>query len=143
MRRLILILFILLPLNLLAAPPVAIKNIDPKISHMTREEAYAIYSLRTRYWVDGTRIKVFMLDPDSSSIHISFIKDTLGMNPGTFKQDIVSYSNLGLGYYKIVSSEYEMLRMISKTPGSVGYVSERMLIINSGDSFIRQVSITE
>ena len=142
MKKLFISLLLLFPLILMAAPPAAIKNIDPKSTQISKQEAYWIYSFKTRYWSDGGRITVFLLDFDNP-LHISFVKDTLGVNPIVFRQNVESYTNLGLASYRTVSSEFEMFRMVSKIPGSVGYVSDRLLIINSGDNYVRQITITD
>jgi hypothetical protein len=128
--------------TLVLAAPAAIKNIDPRAPSITKVEAYWIYSLKSRHWNNGEKITVFMLDFDNPT-HIVFVKNTLGMNPTLFRQAVESNINMGVGSYRIVDSEYELFKMVSRVPGAVGYVSEKVLLINSGDNYVRQVNITD
>lgn len=140
-KLLVFLLSAMLAVSTMAAP-AAIKNIDPKASTISRTEAYWIYSLKIRYWSDGTKITVFLLDFGNPT-HISFIRNTLNTNPTVFQQTVESQLNTGTGSYRVAESEQEMFRKVSKIPGAVGYVSERVLLINSGDNYVREVTITD
>lgn len=143
MKKVLILLLLVFSISISIASDVrGISNIDTNVKTLTKLDAYWIYTLKTRYWTNGDRIKVFMLDLDSP-IHKNFVKNTLGMNPTSFKQSVESSINLGRGSYRIVDNEYEMFKGISIVPGSVGYVSERVLLINGGDGYVREINIID
>lgn len=135
-------LFCVLLVPLLAlAQTTPIKNVDPKSSSITKQEAYWIYTLRTRFWTDGSKIIVFYRDFDSQ-VHSDFCRVVLGVSPSQFAASTEAYINIGTAaYFRKVSSEAEMYRLVERTPGAVGYLSDSLLLINGG-GYVRKVFIT-
>lgn len=142
MKRLLVIFMVTFCLSVYGNEPVAIKNLSLQVSTVTKQEAFWIYSLKIKYWEDGSRIKVFLL-PFSNPTHQQFVRNTLGVNPIAFQQTVESSNNKGTGAYRAVDSEYEMHRLVSLSPNSVGYVSDRVLLINSGDNNVRKINIVD
>lgn len=140
MKKLVLILFLLCTSALSQTTPI--KNIEPhQLTSITRQEVYWIYTLKTRFWYDGTKIIVYYMDFDSP-IHVAFCRDVLGTSVYQFKNSIDTYVNVGVAsYFRKVSSEQEMYEKVSKTNGAVGYLSETTLLINDGGRNVRKINI--
>jgi hypothetical protein len=124
------------------AQTVPIKNLNPTtMTSMTRQEVVWIYTMRTRFWADGSKIVVFYQDFDTRA-HNEFCREVLRINPTQFQTSIETYVNVGnAAYFRKVINEQEMYRMVERTPGAVGYLSESVLLINGG-SGVRQISIS-
>lgn len=141
-----LLLAIILTLTCLFAYPqsAAIKNFDPQ-GHATisRQEVYWIYTLRTRFWPDGTKITVYYQDFDSPA-HIAFCRIVLNTTPYQFQNSVNAYINAGnSAYFRQAHSEQDILNKVSKTSGSVGYISDTVLLINDGGKNVRKITISD
>ena len=99
------------------------KNLS--ISSISQDKLRAIYSMRTRVWSDGTPITVFILNPDSA-VHRDFCLKKLEIFPYQLQRvwDVKVYSGTGQTPINL-NSEAEMIRKISKTPGAIGYISDK------------------
>lgn len=88
------------------------------------QELRLIFSMQKIYWPDGQKIQVYILPPNSE-LHKEFCVKQLEMMPYMLQRrwDRLIYSGTGERPV-IVSSEVEMRKMISVTPGSIGYISE-------------------
>jgi hypothetical protein len=130
MRFLLLLLFMALPV--MASAEQAVANIGQDQITVPRATVVLMYSMRVRYWEDGTRVSVFNL-PHSHSAHKIFVRNVLGMSPITYQQQVNRQINAGVGgNYHIVENLDAMLRRVSATYGAVGYVSNDYLLINQG-----------
>ena len=138
------ILLVLLLISSFAfADAIPIKNPDPTHASMTRQEVFWIYTLRTRFWNNGTKITVFYLD-FSNPTHERFVRNVLNSTTQQFQHSVNTYVNVGnAGYFRKVSSESEMLKQVSRIPGSVGYISDTTILINSGKNNVKEISITD
>jgi ABC-type phosphate transport system substrate-binding protein len=111
-------------------PPTPIANIAPTQTKISRQEARWIYTLKTRYWHDGTRITVYHM-PMSSTIHQEFVRAVLEMQPSVYHKQVQANMNSGSGAtVKEVKNHDEMVSTIQSKPGAVGYLSKDWLIIN-------------
>lgn len=138
-----LITVILLVCSLVASAIEPIKNIEPNITSIPRIEVYWIYTMKTRFWSDGSKITVFYSGFDSPT-HVSFVKQTLGISPQQFQSAITTYVNSGnASYFRVVRSDFDMLRQVAITPGSVGYISSKTLLINGGYNDIKKIDIID
>lgn len=123
------------------AQTVPIKNIDPKVSQISKQEVFWIYTLRTRFWNDGTRIIVYYQDFNSSA-HYDFCRNVLQVSPLSFQSAVETYVNVGnAAYFRKASSDAEVLKLVARTPGSVGYISENFLVVNE-DNHVRKIGIS-
>lgn len=139
----IFLLAFLLFCNSAIAQVAAIKNIQPSTYTISRHEVYWIYTLKTRFWSDGTKITVFYLDFNNPT-HVAFCKNVLGVNPISFQNSVDTYINVGnAAYFRKANSEYEVYRQVSRINGAVGYVSDKILLINVGNDNVREINITE
>lgn len=140
MKKLLFILVFLAP-ALACSQALPIKNVDPKSAVISKQEAYWIYTLRTRFWTDGTKIVVFYREFDSS-VHADFCRNILGVTPSQFAASTEAYINVGTAaYFRRVESEAEMYRQVERTPGAVGYLSDSLMLINGG-GYVRKVFIS-
>ena len=141
MNKILFILFLVYSVIAWSAEPI--KNIEPNITSIPRIEVYWIYTMKTRFWSDGSKITVFYSGFDNPT-HVSFVKQTLGISPQQFQSAITTYVNSGnASYFRIVRSDYEMVRQVAITPGSVGYVSSKTLLINGGYNDIKKIDIID
>jgi len=91
---------------------------------LTINQARAIFSLRARKWPDGSRITVLVLK-DSHPTHKDFLQNTLKILPHQLRRhwDRYIYSGIGQGPV-VVDSQQEMIDMVDRIPGAIGYVAE-------------------
>lgn len=86
----------------------------------------AIFSMHTRYWPNGKKIKVFVL-PDDNILHQAFVKERLQMFPYQLRRTWNRKTYTGTGQPPItVDSVSEMLEKIRQTEYSIGYIDRRV-----------------
>lgn len=139
----------LILIGLLTTGSVAYQDVTPIRNHylekttLTKQEVYWIYTLKTRFWSDGTKIVVYYLDFDHP-IHRAFVIDVLRTTPNNFQTSVETYINAGnASYFRKAESETEMYRRVAGTVGSVGYISSKILLINSGDNRVKEITIVD
>ncbi|MCB1877005.1 MAG: hypothetical protein KDH88_13610 [Chromatiales bacterium] len=88
----------------------------------------AIFGVRVRKWSDGSPITVFVL-PDNDPLHERFSKSQLNIFPHQLRRawDRQVYSGTGQAPTEVANEE-EMVRQLSETPGSIGYLSEDRVV---------------
>lgn len=86
----------------------------------------SIFSMRTRYWTNGEKIRVFVL-PDNNILHKAFVKEKLQMFPHQLRRtwDRMTYTGTGQPPFT-VDSVAEMLEKIKSTKYSIGYIDRRV-----------------
>ena len=86
-------------------------------------EIRAIFAMKRQRWPNSKPITVVVLD-GSSLLHRRFCKEILQVFPHQLQSgwDKMIYSGRGNGPV-VVKSEKEMMDVLAKTPGSIGYVS--------------------
>jgi len=93
------------------------------------QESYdlrSIFSMRTRYWVNGEKIRVFVL-PDDNVLHKAFVKEKLQMFPHQLRRTWNRMTYTGTGQPPVtVDSIEEMLEKIKSTAYSIGYIDRRV-----------------
>jgi hypothetical protein len=136
------LLAFLLMIGMTYADPLPIKNPVPKQPlTMTRQEVLFIYSMKTRFWEDGTKITVYYLDRDSA-IHKAFVRKVLGITPEKFDSMLDTYLNSGnAGSFRMARNEQSVMYSVGLIEGSVGYIDEDTLVI-SGGGYVAKVKIT-
>lgn len=113
-------------------PPQPIANFVALVHYgsITRQEARWIYTLKTRYWHDGSKISVYHLPYDNPT-HQAFVREVLGMQPALYTKTIQANINSGVtNVVKEVKNQDEMIRIIETKHGAVGYLSKDYLMIN-------------
>lgn len=144
MKKLVLSIFLLLCTSSFAQQTTIIKNshLQQHVASITKQEAFWIFTLRTRFWPDGTRIVVYHMDLNSVA-HIVFCRDVLGTSAYQYKTSLETYkTSANSMYLRQVSSEQEMFEKVSRTIGAIGYVSENIVLVND-DNNIRRVNIVK
>ena len=105
-------------------------------THISRNQARAIFSARLSHWEDGKAIRVFVL-PEETAIHHEFAKRLLDLYPYQLRDAWVRVISTGMGQAPImVADESEMRRLVADTPGAIGYVGKVQ-----GDDKIRALPI--
>ena len=106
------------------------------LTAMKAERVRAMFTMRSRRWLDGTPVRVFVL-PDQDSLHREFAKKILRVLPYRLRMawDRAVFSGTGQAPTE-VQNEAEILDRVSTTPGAVGYVSDGV-----GDQPVRFVSV--
>ena len=86
----------------------------------------SIFSMRTRYWANGEKIRVFVL-PDNHVVHKTFVKQKLHMFPHQLRRTWDRMTYTGTGQPPVtVDSVTEMLEKIKYTKYSIGYIDRRV-----------------
>jgi len=133
-----------LTLNMLSANAeevVPIKNVVPQAEELTKQEVIWMYTLRTRFWNDGTRVVVYYLDPNSA-LHRAFCNTVLGINTDRFEQLVSSYINDGnASYFRRVNTVEDVLYYVSVVPGAIGYI-DSMTVVTNNRGTIDEIKIT-
>jgi ABC-type phosphate transport system substrate-binding protein len=120
--------------------PVA--NITKDQTTIQRIQVIWMYTMKVRYWYDGTRIILFNL-PSNSRTHKNFVRNVLNMSPISYQQSVDRLKNSGYAsYFRTVRNEMDMVGRISSTAGAIGYLTDNMLIIYDGGSF-RAIKIVD
>ncbi len=89
-------------------------------------ELRAIFTLRTLYWPNGERIRVFVL-PDNNEVHKEFVKEKLGMFPHQLRRTWNRMTYTGTGQPPVtVDSIAEMLDKVQHTDNAIGYIDRRV-----------------
>ena len=80
--------------------------------------------MKKRLWSDGQPIQVYVLSPEQSS-HREFCKNVLGVFPRQLQSiwHRLVYSGTGQAPIEL-SSEQEMIDVISSTKGAIGYIRQ-------------------
>jgi hypothetical protein len=119
-----------------------IKNLDPNYNKFTKQEVIWMYTMKTRFWEDGTKITVFYLKPDSK-IHKQFCNNVLGITPASFDSMVRTKLNMGnASYFRQAKSESDVYNKVELIPGSIGYVSENTMYVNGG-GYVRKITIVD
>lgn len=90
---------------------------------LTPKEILDIYTLNRAHWEDGTRISVF--DLKSGKTKEAFLA-SLGMTEDEFKRIWLRKQFTGKARPpRAFATEEEIIDHVGRTPGAIGYVSER------------------
>ena len=102
------------------ADVIAHENVDE--SYLTRGFLRSVFTLRVRAWPDGAPVRIFVLQ-DGHALHTAFCRDILGTYPYVLRRtwDRSTFAGIGLVPTRVPSVE-EMRRLVSITPGAVGYI---------------------
>ncbi len=89
-------------------------------------ELRAIFSLRTLYWPNGEKIRIFVL-PDNNAVHKEFVKEKLGMFPHQLCRTWNRMTYTGTGQPPVtVDSIAEMLDKVQHMDNAIGYIDRRV-----------------
>ena len=108
-----------------AGPAIhVIANNTQDSNSLSIKELRAIFTMRLHEWPNHQPIKVFVLQQDNP-VHIQFCKDILNAYPHQLQAgwDRLVYSGTGKAP-DVVDSEQQMLELIARTPGAIGYTQE-------------------
>ncbi|WP_159268629.1 substrate-binding domain-containing protein [Zhongshania aliphaticivorans] len=101
---------------------VVVVNKTVPEARLTPVDLRAIFSIRKRSWSDGSPIRVFVLQ-ESDSLHHQFCQSALHSYPYVLRDhwDRMTFSGTGVAP-TVVKNQQEMVHMVVKTPGAIGYV---------------------
>lgn len=121
-----------------------VKNTVPLVTRsISRMEVYWMYTMRTRFFPDGTRITVFYQDYTSQA-HKDFVNSVLRTTPSSFEQSVSVYINSGnAAYFRQISNMHQMQSEIAKLPGAIGYLSKDIVMINKGHGNVETLKIVD
>jgi len=111
----------------LAATLNVIANASVEESHLKLKDLRSIYTMKKKLWSNGDRISVFVLSDDSAT-HKDFCRKLLKVFPRQLESVWYRLVYSGTGEKPVsVNSEEEMIELVAKTPGAIGYIrSENM-----------------
>lgn len=109
---------------------------DARVSALDRAELEAIFTTRRRFWPGGKRIAAFNLPPRQPT-RAAFDRVVLGRDPGEVGRFWVDRSiRGGARPPRSASDPRLMVRVVSRVPGSIGYVPVRYV-----DDTVRVVAV--
>jgi len=128
--------------TLVIAEPIAIKNPVPKINYtLTRAELIWMYTMKTRFWDDGTKITVFYLDRNSK-IHKDFCLNVLKIKPEKFDMLLDTELNAGnVGSFRLVNKPSDVAYHVSIIDGAIGYYDDTMYVNEGG--YVKTLNIID
>lgn len=132
-KRQLIRLFILLLFSSFAATSFAGENVNLVVNRQSAQIeldlglARLMFTMRTRVWPDGMRVRVFVL-PDRHPLHRVFAKKTLALYPRQLRRvwDRNLFSGTGAVPFEVSSVE-EMAEKVAATPGAIGYLPSDMV----------------
>lgn len=94
------------------------------ISEIPKNHIRSIFTMRLRQWPNGSPITLVTM-ADDHPVHINFVQATVRLFPHKLRKnwDKLIYSGTGQAPIE-VKTEAEMIDYVSKTPGTIGYVSK-------------------
>ena len=121
---------------------LAMAHISTTQTVIERVQVVWMYTLKVRYWADGTKIVLFNLPPNSF-VRKQFIRNVLKLSPISYQQSLDKLNNDGTTSPTFeVSNESEMLQRIVKYNGAIGYLSDKSLI-TSHDGVVHELLIID
>lgn len=133
MIRTLLLAMVMLFSNTSIANPTdfaTVANIDFDNKTITRHEARLLFTLKTRYWEDGTKVTVVHL-PFNHRDHKEFVRMVLNMPPTHYTKFVEVQVNSGhSSSFVEAHTSAEMLSLVQNKRGAIGYVSRDYLLIN-------------
>lgn len=96
------------------------KSVDVK--SLTTSQLRRIYTMRQLQWSSNVRIKVYVLSSNHLT-HKNFCKENLRIFPYQLDRiwNKLTFSGLGVAP-TVVKNQAELLRIVSTTPGAIGYI---------------------
>ncbi len=99
---------------------------ETALTSIGRDQLRAIFALQKAHWSDGSPIIVLRF-ASNTALHKSFCTQQLGVSPQQLEAVWERRVFTGQGRRPtIVQDEQEMLMEIARTPGAIGYISERI-----------------
>jgi len=94
------------------------------VKSLTTSQLRRIYTMRQVQWSNNVRIKVYVL-PSNHLIHKNFCKENLRIFPYQLDRiwNKLTFSGLGVAP-TVVKTPLELLKIVSTTPGAIGYIDD-------------------
>jgi ABC-type phosphate transport system substrate-binding protein len=94
------------------------------VKSLTTSQLRRIYTMRQVQWSSDVSIKVYVL-PSTHFIHKKFSKENLRIFPYQLDRiwNKLTFSGLGVAP-TVVIDQAELLRIVSTTPGAIGYIDK-------------------
>jgi len=110
-----------------AATLKVIANASVEESELKLKDLRSIYTMKKSIWSNGDRISVFVLSGDNAT-HKDFCRSLLKVFPRQLESVWYRLVYSGTGEKPVsVSSEEEMVKRVSNTPGAIGYIRSESL----------------
>lgn len=98
------------------------------VTVLTSDQLKAIFLLSIPRWDDGTKITVVIM-PQDSMIQRRFFYDYFGLTPSRYIELIDAKVLTGRAAHPtVVTSESEMVKIVGRTAGSIGFVGPTVYI---------------
>jgi len=120
--RLFLLITIFMSHSVFGVSIISHQSID--VESLTTSQLRRIYTMRQVQWPNNVRIKVYVL-PNSHLIHKNFCKENLRIFPYQLDRiwNKLTFSGLGVAP-TVVETPLELLKIVSTTPGAIGYIDD-------------------
>lgn len=97
---------------------------------VTVEELNYIYTGRVKHWLNGTPIKLVVVDTDSYCTK-NFIQGLLGISINRFKEAVNKHEHIHL-----IPTRYGMMRFLEDNIGSIGILNKEEVYISTENGMI-------
>ena len=140
LRRLAMVLLLSFVVPCQLAMSEVVVNNNVAVPDLRKLRVRAIFFGQVSRWETGRPIRVYVLPPDHPATK-EFAWSVLGVSPYAFEERLESLSSTRDGNVpQQVESESEMLKIVAKTPDSIGYLSSFMVAYNVKNS-VRVIAV--
>ena len=140
-RNVVIFLALVTPWQSAMAESAAVKNHYPVQGTSTKQEVLYLYTMKTRFWEDGTKITVFYQDR-SAKAHKEFCKQVLEINPEKFDTILATALNSGnASYFRMARNDNDVYSKVELIDGAIGYLDEDTLVLNKGGKDVVKIRI--
>lgn len=126
--KIIIAIFLIFWISIIQAQDVSIVSSQYSLS---KQEAISIFRFNDFIFSDGTKVKMFVLPKD----HITTREFAyqIGMTSTRFHEKAdQAFSSGRLNLLVVANSDRDVVRLVTKTEGAIGYVQDYFIINQSG-----------
>lgn len=110
-----------------------ITNSTSKNEFLSKSQLRLIFEGKKIRWENGIPVRIFILPPDHIATK-SFAWEILGLAPEAWKDiKTAAISNSQRNKFYEVATELDMIRYISSTNGSIGYINNKFMVNKNGN----------
>ena len=118
------LIFFALTIKVMASEIVANKSVPH--AYLSKSQVRTIFTYKQTRWDDGSRVVVVVL-PEYHIASKDFCWGTLGIPTSKYFDTVSSSKDNQAGSFIFLERETDVLNFIQKTPGSIGYVGNRII----------------
>jgi len=111
------------------------ESVAVSVVRVTREQVRNIFDLKEFQYADGSPVRMVVLPPEHYTSR-DFLRD-LGIPPHKFySRADVAFSTGRLNLLRMVDDERELLPIVARTPGAIGYAQKHLAVHYRGRVYL-------